>query len=111
MSVCAALHSAPTIDLLIIAAFYSQFFPFFSIASHPSICGVARAKDQHFETHGHINMDCMCVQTVHCVQCIHCFRYFVDFLQSNTFKIFGFFLLSVDIVSLFIYTLRERAKH
>lgn len=55
-TVRATLHSAPTIDLLIIAAFYSQFGFFFSW-THTIRFGLARAKDQHFETHGHINME------------------------------------------------------
>lgn len=91
---CALLHSAPTIDLLIIAAFYSQFLFFFSL--HVSFHRSIGATDQiekwservwerkSIETHGHINMESVC---------IYCFRYSVDFLQSNTFEIRRYCLL------------------
>lgn len=78
-------HSAPTIDLLIIAAvFILQFFFFsslilslsylttLSLPSHSLSLAISLLSKTEWisnETHGHINMVCVCV-------CIYCFRYF-----------------------------------
>lgn len=59
-TVCSALHSAPTIDLLIIAAFFilNSFWFFFGWLTLLGFWFLARANDHHFETHGHINTEC-----------------------------------------------------
>lgn len=88
-TVCAALHSAPTIDLLIIAAFYSQFYFF---VSHSNWSFVRRIES--IETHGHINMECM-----HLLFSIFGWLFTVQYIWAF-----------VDIVSWFIYTLLQFSR-
>lgn len=88
-TVCAALHSAPTIDLLIIAAFYSQSYFF---VSHSNWSFVRRIES--IETHGHINMECM-----HLLFSIFGWLFTVQYIWAF-----------VDIVSWFIYTLLQFSR-
>lgn len=86
--------------------FHSRFFLVFLRLTHtPRIWFLARANDHHFGTHGHINTECA-VCAVHPLFSI--FHWLSS--QSNTF--WRKKNNTVDIVSLFIYTLppNERTR-